>query len=390
MADQKGAPENLPTRPEAEKEPEKTLFGDIAAIIGFILLIVIVIWGLVHLVSLGGNWLSSLSGKPAASVQVSAPSSANSGEAFTVSWKFTPPTGGSYAFLYPCHDGLSFKTTPPQSGAGATYAIPCAAAYSMPVTNNALTVTPQLTGTNSVVTSLSIVFLPNATGTAETAGQVQAATTITILPALANVTTTSTPAKHATMRHLAYTGPADLAVSNISGNVDTSGNATVSFTIKNVGGSPTGTYYFSASLPTQSASYVSPMQSSLDPGDSMVNTLSFGPVNQGGGAFSVTVIPGGADANAANNSASTVLSGSYNGTYNYNNGYPTPATYTNYYGTNGVYYPNTYPYTPQPCGNYNAYNSPCQQNQPLYYTSNSQPYYTYPYNQYQPYYYTTP
>lgn len=365
-------PHNLPSEPEPTAVQERTLFADIAAIVGFIILIVIVIWGLVHLVSLGGNWISSLSGGAPAPITVTAPNSAESGTPFTISWKYTPSVNGSYAFLYPCHDGLTFMTAASQSAVNATYSIPCGAAYTMPVTNNSLSVTPTLSASSSVVTSLSIVFLPNATGTAVTLGQAQGATTITITPAQATaptVTAKSTTAK----RRVVNAGPADLSVSGLTGSVDSSGNAAASFTIANVGGSSTGTYYFTASLPTQSGAYTSPIQYSLAPGDRIVNTLNFGPV-QGGGVITVTVIPGGADANATNNSASFTLSGSYyGGNYNYNNTYPTPA-YTTYGG--GVYYPNTYPYTPQ---------SYPYQNQPLYYTSNSQPTYNYPYNQYQQY-----
>jgi hypothetical protein len=370
------------------KEQERTLWLDIAAIVGFVILVVIVIWGLVHLISLGGSWIASLSGKTSPTISVTAPSSAPSGAPFTVSWKYTPPVSGSYALLYPCHDGLSFKAA--AQGAGNAPTIPCGAAYTMPMTNNALVVTPVLTASNSVVTSLSILFLPNATGTAMTANQAQGSTSITITaPQVATPQTTQTAkpaAKPATGRTV-ITGPSDLSVSSISGSVDASGNATVSFTIANIGGSASGTYYFTAALPTQSGAYTSPMQSSLGAGDRMVNTLNFGPV-QSGGVVTVTVIPSSADASAANNSASMTLTGSgyYGGSYNYVSGYQTPA-YTNYYGTSygsNVYYPNTYPYTPQPCGSYNNY--PCQ-NQPLYYTQNSQPYYNYPYNQYQPYYY---
>lgn len=391
-ADQTNAPADLPTDSEDTKREGHSLFGDVAAIIGFIILIVVVIWGLVHLISLGGGWVSSLSGRSNAAIQVTAPGSARSGEPVTVTWKYTPAVTGSYAFLYPCRDGLSFKAAPP-IGVSGSYAIPCGAAYTMPLTNNSLIVTPTLTASSSVVTSLSIVFLPNATGTAATAGEAQGATTITITAGSPQVQPEQrpqpqqpekTPAK--TTARTVYRGPADLAISDISGSVDGNGNATASFTIANIGGSNSGSYYFTASLPSASGSYTSPVQSSLAPGDRIVNTLNFGPVNSGGGLFIATVIPSGADVNSANNSGSFNLVSSYSGAYNYNNGYPVPA-YTSYSG--GAYYPNSYPYTPQPCGygGYGTYSGyPCQ-NQPLYYTQNSQPYYNYPYNQYQPYYY---
>lgn len=394
MADQHGAPQDLPTpgrdphpsghapaeaHTETTNADERSFFSSLMAILGFIIIIVLVIWGLVHLISLAGNWFTT--GQSANTIQVTAPGYAQSGEQFTVSWKYTPSRQGTYAFLYPCHQGLQFKTSGPD---GSLYVVPCGAAYTMPVTNNSIALTPSLTSTSSIVTPLSVLFLPNATGTAMVQGEAQGSTTITItLPGNATSTSAGTPSSSgstsktssgssrpkATTYHSStytYNGPADLAVSDVSGSVDSSGNATVTFDIGNIGGSPTGSYYFSASLPTVSGVYTSPMQVSLNPGDHIVNTLSFGPV-QGGGVFSVTIIPGGADSNAGNNSSSITLVGSYNGSYNYNNSYPTPATNYNYTIGGGYGYP--------------------YQNQPLYYTQNSQPYYNYPYNQYQPYQY---
>lgn len=400
MADNNSTPHDLPTEPHGEKpheEPhketpadgERSLFSSVIAIVGFIILIVILIWGLVHLISLGGNWVTSLSGKPGATIQVSAPGSATSGEPFTVTWKYTPSKQGTYAFLYPCAPTLKFEAIGPQNSVAQ---IPCGQPFTMPVTNNSLTLTPTLSATSSIVTPLSIIFLPNATGTAMTTGQAQGSTTITINPATSTEPTSTKSSKpsSATGKSTTYhaktyanSGPADLAVSSVSGSVDGQGNATVTFDIGNIGGSPTGTYYFTANLPVAAGAYTSPMQSSLNPGDHIVNTLRFGPVS-GSGIFSVTIIPGGADLNSANNSSTFMLTGgTYPGTYNYNNGYPTQNTNYNY-NIGGAYYPNTYPYNPQPC--YTS--TPCQ-NQPLYYTNGSRPMYTSPYNQTQPYYYQT-
>src|SRR3989344_4511322 len=84
------------------EEPKTSLASNILAIVGFIILIVVVIWGLVHLASLSRGWFSSFFGESAAAIEVTAPKSATSGTPFTVSWKYEEPTEGSYALLYPC------------------------------------------------------------------------------------------------------------------------------------------------------------------------------------------------------------------------------------------------------------------------------------------------
>jgi len=88
-----------------------------------------------------------------------------------------------------------------------------------------------------------------------------------------------------------YSGPADLYVQIIFANVDIYGNGTAQFDIANIGGSPSGTYYFQASLPMVSGyQYSSPLQPSLNPGDHIQSTLNFTQAIQGG-IISITVDP---------------------------------------------------------------------------------------------------
>jgi len=80
----------------------------------------------------------------------------------------------------------------------------------------------------------------------------------------------------------------------------------VRFLISNGGGAPTGSWYFTAQLPTTPAyPYSSPVQTSLPPGGSIENMLRFKNAVPGG-VFSVSVDPSNQvkESNESNNSAS--------------------------------------------------------------------------------------
>ena len=92
--------------------------------------------------------------------------------------------------------------------------------------------------------------------------------------------------------------------------------AAVQFDIANVGGSPTGTWTFTAQLPTLSGyTYNSPAQISLAPGDHIVNTLRFTQAAQG--IIQVIADPTNviSEVNEMNNTASESMSVYYNNTY---------------------------------------------------------------------------
>ena len=331
--------------PAEHSAPKKsTLLSDILSIIGFAIVFIIIIWGLLHFASLLSPWFSSFFTKPAPALQVSAPAQATSTYPVTISWTYAPSTAGSYAFLYQCKSGLQFAT--PENNATSTYvAVPCGVAYTVAAQNNSISVAPILSATSSsVADTVSIVFIPKS------GSQVQGDATMTISPQggsasggnPAKPTTKPTSTKPAVSTQ--YSGPADLSVRIISENVDQSGVATVSFDIANIGGSSSGSYYFTANLPTaQYYPYTSPTQASLAPGSHIVDTLHFSDVAQGGGVFSVSVI--GNDANNGNNYASIQVAApypsaqGYGGTQynygyntNYNSGvytqYPVYPTYT--------------------------------------------------------------
>lgn len=94
-----------------------------------------------------------------------------------------------------------------------------------------------------------------------------------------------------------------------SSTVPAGSRPAVSFTIKNVGGSATGAWHFSASIPTQTAYlFQSPSQQSLNPGDSIDYTLGFDQANRGADqTISITANYDHtvAESNLNNNNAST-------------------------------------------------------------------------------------
>jgi len=320
-----------------------SLVSNILAIVGFIILIVVVIWGLMNLASISRGWFSSLFGGSNSSIEVTAPATTTSGTPFTISWDFEPEDAGTYAFLYQCRNGFQFQT----SGAGgALNGVPCGAAFTVPSENNSLSVIPRLGGTDAMSIPLSIIFIPSATGT-----QVQGSATVTVLPEggtpgpepeptpeptpepqpTPEPRPTTTPPRPTPQPTPRPSGPADISARIVSVQSDVSG-ATVTFDIANTGLSASGSYYFSATLPTYSPyTYQSPLQASLAPGAHVLSTLRFGPILSG--TFSVYADSTNAvrEANESNNLASQYITAQYN-QYPYQYHYPTyQQPYTQYY-----------------------------------------------------------
>ena len=274
-------------------EPKASLVSNTLAIVGFIIVIVIVLWGLFNIATLGAPWLSSLFGRGSETIKITAPASVTSGTPFAITWKYSSSEQGTYAFLYQCKDVVHFRS----DVAGAPATVPCGAAYTIATTNNTLTLTPLLSGTASTSVPLSIVFIPSAT----TSKQVQGSATVTVSPAAATppvVTppaTTTPPVQPPTptppVNPPPQAGPADLSVQILSVVPDGAGGGIATFDIGNDGSSSTGVYSFTAQLPMEGGRlYQSPAQPSLAPGDHVVNTLRFSQAMSG--IFSVVVNAG--------------------------------------------------------------------------------------------------
>ena len=266
------------------------------AIVGFIILFVIIVWGLFHIVNLSGTSITSLfSSKP--KVTVSVPKTAVSGEPVSISWKYSGKDAGTYSFLYKCDQNFYF-------GAEASRAlarIPCGSAIIVGSSTSA-TVVPVLSGRTSLDVPVTIIFAPTTgervQGEATIAITAATSTTPVVEPKPVKPTTPYTPKtyprKPLNLVAHAGSGPADLSVRMILvGVIDPSSGALlpraprstseivgVEFDIANVGGSSTGSWYFTANLPTGGAQpyiFTSPTQRSLSPGEHIVNVLRFAP-----------------------------------------------------------------------------------------------------------------
>ena len=374
----------------SSNEHQPGLLANTVALVGLIILAVIVIWGLLHLGSLSGNWFSSLFPSSNPTIAVTAPANVTSGQGFNISWKYSPSTNGNYAVLYECKPGLLIGMV---ADNGAVTSIPCGAAYTIGQATSSLMAVAQLNATSSVSVPLSIVFMPNTA----TGKQARGSATLTIYQAAQptmthldepSMTYTSPITTHTSTSKSSnsnYKGPADLSVRIIS--VNAGDPASVSFDISNVGGSPTGTYYFTANLPTSDGyGYSSPAQDSLAPGDHIVSTLTFSEVAAGGGTVSIHV----GNSDAANNYAQQYVGGN-GSSYNYSNqNYYAPSAPATYYAPTTNYNQGS-GYSPTPANYYTpqtVYQSapagygpnPSYQTYPSY--NNPQPDYSYPYDVY--------
>lgn len=298
------------------------LLANILAVAGFIILIVIILWGAYHLLRLTGSGVSSLfsSWGSGESITVTVPREAvKSGTAFPVSWKYSPDEDGTYALLYQCKSNFRFEMT---SASGKNNAITCGSAFTLGTTTN-VTLIPVSGSTSTVDVPLSIVFMPAATSSAT---RPQGGATVHVSAGDTNTQpTTPAPTTTTTPRPTQPVGKPDLSVrilavgviNPVSGAFESrypSGPndiAAVQFDIANNGGSATGAYYFTANLPLQGGYvYSSPIQSSLTPGSHVVNTLRFKPVQSNGGTITITVDSSYAvgESNEGNNTAAMFVS----------------------------------------------------------------------------------
>lgn len=317
--------------PEA-RSPEESgrmaFISNALAIVGFIILFVIIVWGLFHIVNLSGTSIGSFfSGKP--KVTVTAPKSAISGEPITMEWKYSGKEAGTYSFLYKCDQNFYFGTATGPVPAR----IPCGSAIGVGSSTSA-TIVPILIGKAAQGVPVTIIFNP------QTGDKVQGEAMITVSPASSTTAVEPTeepktekpPTKKPTtsarrpvnlVAH-AGSGPADLSVRMILvGVIDPYSGALlprapispneivgVEFDIANIGGSATGGWYFSAVLPTGVSPYLytSPLQRSLAPGEHIVNVLRFSP-NMRPSSLSVTADPANRilEANETNNLVSQAM-----------------------------------------------------------------------------------
>lgn len=299
------------------------LLANILAVAGFIILIIVIVWGAYHLLRLTGSGVSSLFSRFGSgdSITVTVPRETQSGTAFPLSWEYKTDEVGSYAFLYQCKTGFRFEI----AGAnGRASAVPCGSAYTVGTTTT-LSLTPILTSTSTIDVPVSIVFLPASTSTTE---RPQGTATVRVVAknGTAPAPSTSTTNEPAAVQPVAPTGKPDITVRIIAvGVINPMTNAfesrypvgpeeiaAVQFDIANNGSAATGNYFFTVDLPMQGGYlYTSPTQASLTSGSHVVSTLRFKPVQSGGGSITVradsTYAVG--ESNESNNTASIYVNG---------------------------------------------------------------------------------
>ena len=290
----------------ADGQQSPGLLANILAVAGFIILIVIIVWGAYHLLRLTGSGVSSLFSRftnRGGDITLTIPESVQSGKAFPIQWKHVPTENGAYTFIYQCKSGFKFELP---NSSGQPTALPCGNAFIIG-TSTALTLRPILVGSSAVEIPVSVVFMPAATSSS---ARPQGAGTVRVIAAAANETanmgTSGTTGTTGTgsVGETPSTGPADLYVQVLSiGVIDpvtgmfvqrapmhSNDIAAVRFNIGNRGGRATGEWYFSVQLPTYPANlYQSPAQASLTPDSYVENTLRFRPVNPGGGYVTISV-----------------------------------------------------------------------------------------------------
>lgn len=297
------------------------LLANILAVAGFIILLVVIIWGAYHLLRLTGSGVSSLFGRFGSSTEIAVTvprDLVKPGTSFPISWKFSPKEAGSYVFLYQCK--TSFRFDMPGSE-GKANAVSCGSAVTVG-TNTSLTLTPVYSGAAVLDVPISIAFIPTATSTTarpQGTGTVRVAASAgtTATPVITTPTNTGTAP---TARPVQPVTKADLSVRILAvGVINPSTGlfesrypsgpndiAAVQFDIANNGGASTGNWYFTVNLPIQGTyAYSSPLQANLTPGSHIVNTLRFKPVQSGGGTITVNIDTTYAvsESNESNNSA---------------------------------------------------------------------------------------
>ncbi|MBI3573909.1 hypothetical protein HY090_02565 [Candidatus Kaiserbacteria bacterium] len=315
----------------------------IFAVLGFVAILGIGIWGSIKIASGVPNALSSLASAfvsltsvfvPAGeTVTLSAPAAVSSGTPFTLSWTHEKKSvEGSYTFRYDCAEGVYFNS-PSVSGSQTT--IYCNVPFNFLNSGNSMVLTP--VSTNSVPASVTIYvdFTPNGVSKATVTGK----TALIIDPATAQTPTTNTPTPTQPTYHPVPVTPgpstsqtypvsgSSAQVSNPNGRVDLTARVlevgvvdkntgaftasstpsrgvtsssglyriAVKFAIENIGTKTSPQFDFAAVLPTL-PSYVfnSPMQQELAPGDRIEFTLGFDSVDQSGtSTFTVNVDPSG-------------------------------------------------------------------------------------------------
>jgi len=301
----------------------------------------------------------------------------SSGEDFTISFKRGDTAiDGLFTISYVCNTNVSFLSVE----AKGLKKVDCDTKYYLLENENSITLRPS---SNESVVRLNIegAFENNTTQKIETIGVVRmtikndaVGTVVTpVIPPKATTTQNTNPpfipSQPAPVQPTYY-GKPDLATRILQVGLLANNNSTVlisnqtqfnysdmvgiKFEVRNDGDTNTGSWYFTASLPSASTpNYTSPMQISLKPGDSIIFTLGFGSLkNLSNSLITINADPQNAvyESVEYNNIVTQAItnigynSNYYNNNYNYNNYnngyYDVYGNWINYNNYNNNYYNN--------------------------------------------------
>lgn len=314
------------------EEPQSGLkmMGNIIAVIGFIVIIAIGIWGAIAAVRLAPRMFETIGGtfkNSDSEIELSLPSSnLRSGEPFVLSWKDEKRNSGFYTIRYGCIDNISMETPVSDTADTDWEPMPCGTSYTIPASMSSMRFMPKITDTERVEFPLTITYL-----TPDGEKKAEGLVILTVSKPPAPITEEPTPApetpKIPVLEESAIAtkpvGKPDFAVRLISlGVIDSYTGQFIQknvfgsyemvvfkFAVINVGQGQSGTWTFSTYLPTRMpTNYQPPIQQSIGAGDRIEFALNFTmPIS---GTIQINIDPSNAiyETSEYNNSLSQYIS----------------------------------------------------------------------------------
>ena len=295
--------------------------GNIIAVIGFVIVIAIGIWGAVAAVRLAPRMFENIAAtfRGESAIEVALPSSVKSGEPFDLSWSDKSRKNGLYTLSYACVPGFSLDAPTPT---GDFELMPCNTSYAITASETSVRLIPKLSGVKRADVPFTISHL-----TTSSEKQAEGTAVISVVnpapvvkqpeptPKITTPAPTPKPiGKPDLLARVIAIGVIDpysgqFISKNVFGSYET---VTVKFDVVNTGTGPSGTWTFSTSLPTRvPTGYVPPMQSSIGAGAKTELTLNFSqPIS---GTLLISIDPSNviSETNEYNNSLSQYISVAY-------------------------------------------------------------------------------
>lgn len=292
---------NHPREPQPvvdSPQERRGTIGNILALIAFAAIIAIGLWGLINAFRLLPDVFQNFFDRPPpiAELTISVPTeNIRSGTPIFITWTHDIENGGFYSIAYPCRDAFELLMTETEE------VIPCGNAFPLESGGErSVGVTPAFTQRGQIEVPISMLYTNEDgertaadTGTLRVKGESVAVNPPTTPPA-----TTPPP--------VAPVGSPDLQTRVLAiGSIDTASHVftpktvfqahetvTVLFEVRNVGTARSGTWLFTAYLPTDPPhTYYPPRQQALGAGDWIEYTLSFDQLTIGSQTITITADP---------------------------------------------------------------------------------------------------